>query len=115
MCGLWIAAPTSFRVAFTLSPTLPPDSMRASFVVGSRPLGWTAPPTARIRCAGQRRTQIYRKTGNLRAVQLLLGHSKIESDVRYLGVEVDDALTLAEQVELRTRKISRSAGACSAP
>ena len=44
--------------------------------------------------------QIYRKTGNLRAVQLLLGHTKIESPVRYLGIEVDDALTLSEQVEL---------------
>ena len=44
--------------------------------------------------------QIYRKTGNLRAVQLLLGHTKIESAVRYLGIEVDDALTLSEQVEL---------------
>ena len=44
--------------------------------------------------------QIYRKTGNLRAVQLLLGHTKIESTVRYLGIEVDDALTLSEQVEL---------------
>ena len=44
--------------------------------------------------------QIYRKTGNLRAVQLLLGYSKIESTVRYLGIEVDDALSLSEQVEL---------------
>jgi site-specific recombinase XerD len=44
--------------------------------------------------------QIYRKTGNLRAVQLLLGHTKLESTVRYLGIEVDDALNIAEQIEL---------------
>jgi integrase len=44
--------------------------------------------------------QIYRKTGNPRAVQLLLGHTKLESTVRYLGIEVDDALSIAEQVEL---------------
>ena len=43
---------------------------------------------------------IYRKTGNIRAVQLLLGHSKLESTVRYLGVEVEDALTIAEQIEV---------------
>jgi integrase len=43
---------------------------------------------------------IYRKTGNLRAVQLLLGHTKLESTVRYLGVDVDDALAISEQVEL---------------
>ncbi len=43
--------------------------------------------------------QIYRKTGNLRAVQLLLGHTKLESTVRYLGIEVDDALSISEQVE----------------
>jgi len=51
----------------------------------------------------QRRTKatlIYRRTGNLRAVQLLLGHTKIESTVRYLGIEVDDALSIAEQVEV---------------
>ena len=45
-------------------------------------------------------TLIYRKTGNLRAVQLLLGHRKIESTVRYLGIEVDDALAIAEQVDV---------------
>src|SRR5450756_6775 len=45
-------------------------------------------------------TLIYRRTGNLRAVQLLLGHTKIESTVRYLGIEVDNALSIAEQVDL---------------
>ena len=44
--------------------------------------------------------QVYKKTGNLRAVQLLLGHTKLESTVRYLGIEVDDALSISEQVEL---------------
>jgi site-specific recombinase XerC len=43
---------------------------------------------------------IYKRTGNLRAVQILLGHSKIESTVRYLGVDVEDALALAEGTEL---------------
>ena len=43
---------------------------------------------------------IYRRTKNIRAVQLLLGHSKIESTVRYLGIEVDDALEMAEQTEV---------------
>jgi integrase len=43
---------------------------------------------------------IYKKTGILRAVQLLLGHAKLESTVRYLGIEVDDALSISEQVEL---------------
>lgn len=42
---------------------------------------------------------IYRRTKNLRAVQLLLGHTKLESTVRYLGIEVDDALEIAEQTE----------------
>jgi integrase len=43
---------------------------------------------------------IYRKTGNLRAVQLLLGHTKMDSTVRYLGVELEDALSIAESIEL---------------
>jgi integrase len=43
---------------------------------------------------------IYRRTKNLRAVQILLGHTKMESTIRYLGIEVDDALELAEQTEI---------------
>ncbi len=45
-------------------------------------------------------TLIYRRTGNLRAVQLLLGHTKIESTVRYLSIDIDDALAISEQVEI---------------
>jgi integrase len=45
-------------------------------------------------------TLIYRRTKNLRAVQHLLGHTKLESTVRYLGIEVDDALEIAEQTEV---------------
>jgi site-specific recombinase XerC len=45
-------------------------------------------------------TLIYRQTKNLRAVQLLLGHTKLESTVRYRGIEVDDALEIAENIEI---------------
>lgn len=45
-------------------------------------------------------TLIYRRTKNIRAVQLLLGHTKLESTVRYLGIEVDDALEISEQIEI---------------
>ena len=43
---------------------------------------------------------IYKQTGNLRAVQILLGHTKIESTVRYLGVDIEDALALAEATDI---------------
>ena len=48
-------------------------------------------------------TLIYKRTKNLRAVQLLLGHSKVESTIRYLGIEVDDAMEISEQTEIQGR------------
>ena len=57
----------------------------------------------KLTCHSMRRTkvtQIYKKTGNLRAVQLLLGHTKMDSTVRYLGVELEDALAIAEAIEI---------------
>jgi hypothetical protein len=50
--------------------------------------------------AGAEAAQIHKKTGNLRAVPLLLGHMKLESAVRCLGIKMDDALAIPEQVEL---------------
>jgi len=49
---------------------------------------------------------IYRRTKNLRAVQLLLGHTKLESTVRYLGIEVNDALEMTEQTEVSNNLVS---------
>ena len=47
-----------------------------------------------------RASMIYKATANLRAVQILLGHTNIENTVRYLGVDIDDALTLSERTEI---------------
>lgn len=58
---------------------------------------------AKVRHALARRTKavlIYRRTGNLRAVQPLLGHSKIESTERYLGIEGDDAIEIAGKIDI---------------
>ena len=61
-------------------------------------LDWTEYGTHSMRRT--KATLIYRRTKNLRAVQLLLGHSKLASTVRYLGIEVDDALEISEQTEI---------------
>ena len=74
--------------------------MHASFRSGSAASGWTPRLFGTHSLRRTKATLIYRRTGNLRAVQLLLGHTKIESTVRYLGIEVDDALAIAEQVDV---------------
>lgn len=63
--------------------------------VGLDPSGYGTHSLRRTKAA-----QIYRKTGNLRAVQLLLGHTKVDSTVRYLGVELEDALSIAEKIDI---------------
>lgn len=63
--------------------------------VGLNPMEYATHSMRRTKAA-----LIYKKTKNLRAVQLLLGHSKLESTVRYLGVELDDALEVSEQIEI---------------
>jgi site-specific recombinase XerC len=74
--------------------------MPGSSPTGLPTLGWTRTFSAPTPFGETKATLIYRRTGNLRAVQLLLGHTKIESTVRYLGIEVDDALAIAEQVDI---------------
>ena len=64
-------------------------------VIGLDPCGYGTHSLRRTKAA-----LIYRKTGNLRAVQLLLGHTKVDSTVRYLGVELDDALSIAEKIDI---------------
>ena len=49
---------------------------------------------------------IYKRTKNIRAVQILLGHTILESTARYLGIEVEDALEIAEQTEVQKEEIS---------
>ncbi len=63
--------------------------------IGLEPSGFGTHSLRRTKVA-----QIYKKTGNLRAVQLLLGHTKMDSTVRYLGVDLEDALAISEGVEI---------------
>lgn len=63
--------------------------------IGLKPSGYGTHSLRRTKAP-----EIYRKTGNLRAVQLLLGHAKVDSTVRYLGVELKDALSIAEQIDI---------------
>ncbi len=89
-----------FKSRFSSSPHI--STRQYARIVG----GWVSEiglDAAEYGTHSMRRTKaslIYRRTKNLRAVQLLLGHTKLESTVRYLGIEVDDALEMAEQTEV---------------
>jgi integrase len=92
--GRYLSRALSRPATFLLDNTLGSSIAGSSALVSpTRLTGLT--PLRRTKAA-----QIYKKPGNLRAVQLLLGHTKLESTVRYLGIEVDDALSISEQVEL---------------
>lgn len=102
----WIAAahlkPEQFLFPSRLSDSPHLSTRQYSRIVGSW-VGSIGLDPAAYGTHSLRRTKptlIYRRTRNLRAVQLLLGHTKLESTVRYLGIEVDDALEIAEQTEV---------------
>ncbi|SDE78036.1 tyrosine-type recombinase/integrase [Ruegeria marina] len=102
----WVNAPEMFRFAF-MFPSRFHDRPHISTrqygrlvrdwvtSIGLEPSGYGTHSLRRTKAS-----EIYRKTGNLRAVQLLLGHTKVDSTVRYLGVELEDALSIAERIDL---------------
>lgn len=102
----WIGTPWMAGSAYLF-----PSRMRSSPHLSTRQYarivqGWVASTGLDPSAYGthsMRRTKtvlIYRKTGNLRAVQLLLGHTKMDSTVRYLGIEIEDARAIAESIDL---------------
>ena len=90
----------SSQVDFMQALIYPSANIPGWCTAGSKALAWSRSNYGTHSMRRTKAAQIYRKTGNLRAVQLLLGHTKLESTVRYLGIEVDDALNIAEQIEL---------------
>lgn len=102
----WLRSPIMFRRQF-LFPSRFYSSSHCSTrqyarlvrswvsVIGLDPSGYGTHSLRRTKA-----TLIYRKTDNLRAVQLLLGHSRVDGTVRYLGVELDDALSIAEKIDI---------------
>lgn len=96
MRGQWYLFPSRLRALPHLSTRQYARLVREWVsAVGLDPSGYGTHSLRRTKAA-----LIYRKTGNLRAVQLLLGHSKVDSTVRYLGVELEDALSIAERIDL---------------
>ena len=102
----WIAAahlkPEQFLFPSRVSASPHLSTRQYSRIVGSwvNSIGLDAAAYGTHSMRRTKATMIYRRTRNLRAVQLLLGHTKLESTVRYLDIEVDDALEIAEQTEV---------------
>jgi integrase len=90
-------AQAQFAIHLSLSRQLAGASTK--WILGLGSSDSPAPTTGRTLCR-TKATLSYRRTKNLRAVQLLLGHTKLESTIRYLGIEVNDALEMAEQTEV---------------
>jgi len=104
--AMWIASahlkPEQYLFPSRVSASPHLSTRQYSRIVGSwvRSIGLDAAAYGTHSLRRTKATLIYRRTRNLRAVQLLLGHTKLESTVRYLGIEVDDALEIAEQTEV---------------
>lgn len=96
----WISTPEMIGVKFPWSsrihrcPRLSTVSMRVSSGAGSPRTAWSLAPFCTHSMRRAKVARIYKKTDDLRAVQLLLGHTKMDSTVRHLGVAIEDALTL---------------------
>ena len=95
----WSRNTVYFRAASRNRPTSQRDNTPGSSISGSL-LGLDSNVYGTHTMRRTKATLIYKRTKNLRAVQLLLGHSKLESTVRYLGIEVDDALEISKQTEI---------------
>ena len=95
--GYETARPVSSSFCLTVPSTRQYGRLVRDWVtaIGLEPSGYGTHSMRRTKAA-----EIYRKTGNLRAVQLLLGHTKVDSTVRYLGVELEDALSIAERIDI---------------
>lgn len=91
------AVDTYSRAVFANIVTSRHGNTRGSSIAGLSALVVTVRPTGTHSMRRTKAAQIYKKTGNLRAVQLLLGHTKLESTARYLGIEVDDALSISSR------------------
>src|SRR5438046_9187147 len=101
----WIATahlkPEQFLFPSPVSASPTPSTRQYSRIIGSwvNSIGLDAAAYGTHSMRRTKATMIYRRTRNLRAVQWLLGHTKLESTVRYLGIEVDDELDIAEETE----------------